>query len=90
VPRRQVEIFSAGCPLCVQTIHLIQRVAGDLCDITVLRVRDDVVALRAKALRLRSFPAVIVDGELVPFDFFTALSQAFAESEWIQQLMDEL
>jgi glutaredoxin 3 len=89
VRRRQVEIFSAGCPLCEQTIHLIQRVAGDLCDITIFRVRSDSATMRARALGIRSFPAVVVDGELVPFDFLTALSQAFTESEWIQQFLNE-
>jgi len=81
VSRRKVEIFSAGCPLCGQTIHLVQQVGSDFCDITVLSVRDESVAMRARALGLHSFPAVVVDGELVPFDLFAALSEAFAESE---------
>ncbi len=81
MPRRQVEIFSAGCPICEQTIHLLRKVGGEFCDITVLNVRDDVVATRARVLGLRSFPAVVVEGELVSFDLFAAVSRAFDESE---------
>jgi len=80
VPRRQVEVFSTGCPICEETIRLIHRLCGDSCEITVLSVRDETIANRARGLGLRSFPAVIVDDELVPFDFFAALSRSFAES----------
>jgi hypothetical protein len=52
-----------------------------------MNVGDASVADRARALGLRSFPAVVVDGELVPFDVFAALSRAFAESEWLRQLL---
>jgi hypothetical protein len=54
------------------------------CEVTILSVGDPSVAERARALGLRSFPAVVVDGELVPFDVFAALSRAFAESEWVR------
>jgi glutaredoxin 3 len=90
MPRRQVEIFSAGCPICEQTIHLLRKVADEFCDITVLNVRDDTVATRARALGLCSFPAVVVEGELVSFDLFAALSRTFEESEWIRGLFEGL
>lgn len=80
MPRPLVEVFSTGCPICEETIRLICRLCNDFCEITVLSVRDETVANRARGLGLRSFPAVMVDGELVPFDFFAALSRAFAES----------
>jgi len=87
VPRRQVEVFSTGCPICEETIRLICRLCGDFYEITVLSVRDEIIANRARGLGLRSFPAVVVDGELVPFDFFAALSRTLAESEWVRQLV---
>jgi len=83
VLRRQVEVFSTGCPICEETIRLIHRLCGGFCEITVLSVRDETIANRARGLGLRSFPAVMVDGELVPFDFFAALLRAFAESHII-------
>jgi len=87
VPRRQVEVFSTGCPVCEETIRLIQRLCSNFCEIAVLSVKDETIANRARGLGLRSFPAVVVDGELVPFDLFAALSRALAESEWVLQLL---
>lgn len=85
MPRRKIEILSAGCPLCEQTTELIRQVGGEFCDITVLNVRDERVAERARALGLRTFPAIIIDDKPLEFDLFAALSQAFSESEWVRQ-----
>jgi glutaredoxin 3 len=61
---RQIEIFSAGCPICEQTIELINRVACPSCNVTILDMRDPQVASRAKSLDVRSVPAVVIDGTL--------------------------
>jgi glutaredoxin len=62
--RRSVEIFSAGCPVCEETVELVNRVACPSCDVSVADVRDAAVAARAKGLGIRSVPAVVIDGEL--------------------------
>lgn len=62
--KRKVEVFSAGCPACQDVIGLVQRVACPSCDVTVLDMNDPQVAGRAKALGVRSVPAVVIDGEL--------------------------
>ena len=62
--RRQVEVFSAGCGVCEETVSLVKRIACDSCDVSVLDMRDDQVAKRAKRLGIRVVPAVVVDGEL--------------------------
>jgi hypothetical protein len=85
-----VEIFTAGCPLCQQTAYLIQQVGNGFCDIIVSDVRDETVADRVRALGLRYFPSVMVDGKLVPFDLYAAFSRALVESEWCQQLLNTL
>jgi glutaredoxin 3 len=61
---RQIEIFSAGCPICEQTIQLINRVACPSCNVSILDMRDPQVASRAKSLDVRSVPAVVIDGTL--------------------------
>jgi glutaredoxin len=61
---RSIEIFSAGCPACEETIQLVNRVACPSCDVSVLDMRDAEVAARAKKLGIRSVPAVLIDGEL--------------------------
>ena len=61
---RTIEIFSAGCPVCEETVQLVNRVACPSCDVSVLDMRDAQVAARAKELGIRSVPAVLIDGVL--------------------------
>jgi hypothetical protein len=62
-PSRTIEIFSAGCAACQETIDLVNRVACPPCDVRILDMHD-AVASRARQLGIRSIPAVVVDGEL--------------------------
>jgi len=62
--KRQVEIFSAGCPVCQETIDLVKRLACQSCEVTVLDMSKRDVAQRAKQLGVRSVPAVAVNGQL--------------------------
>lgn len=62
--KRQVEIFSAGCPACKQTIQLVNEIAGNSCEITIHDMQDPDVARRAESFGIRAVPAVVVDGQL--------------------------
>ncbi|MBS2132223.1 thioredoxin family protein (plasmid) [Burkholderia thailandensis] len=62
--RRRVEVFSAGCAVCDEAVVTVQRLAGSSCDVQVLDMRDAQVANRARALGIRSVPAVVIDGQL--------------------------
>ena len=62
--KREIEIFSAGCPTCQEAIDLVNRLACDSCEVRVLDMHDAEVAARASALGVRSVPAVSVDGTL--------------------------
>ncbi|MFZ5479495.1 MAG: thioredoxin family protein [Myxococcota bacterium] len=62
--KREVEVFSAGCPACEETIQLVNEIACPSCGIEVLDMRDPAVAARAKSLGIRSVPAVVIDGQL--------------------------
>lgn len=61
---RNVEVFSAGCPVCDDTLALIRKMACGSCKVTVLDTRDARVAARARDLGVRSVPAVVIDGRL--------------------------
>ena len=61
---RTIEIFSAGCPACEETIILVNRIACPSCDVTVLDMHNPEVARRAKSLGIRSVPAVVINGTL--------------------------
>ena len=62
--KRNIEVFSAGCPVCDETISMIKRNACPSCEVTVLDMKDPVVADRAKHLGVRSVPAVVINGRL--------------------------
>jgi glutaredoxin 3 len=62
--QREIEIFTAGCPVCEETVDLVNRIACPSCHITVLDMHDPSVAARAKSLGVHSIPAVAVDGNL--------------------------
>ncbi len=62
--KRRIEIFSADCPACHEVIAQVKRLACPSCEISVLDMKDGKVAERAKALEVRSVPAVAIDGKL--------------------------
>lgn len=62
--KRKVEVFSAGCSACEDTIKLVTDLACESCEIIVLDMHDPKVADRAKKLGVRSVPAVAINGEL--------------------------
>ena len=61
---RTVEVFSAGCATCTETIEMVQHAASPSCNITILDMHDPAVAQRAKDMGIRSIPAVLIDGKL--------------------------
>lgn len=63
--QRKVEVFSAGCPLCRETIAAVKRLACPSCRVEILDMKDAEVATRAKVLGVSSVPAVAVDGRLI-------------------------
>lgn len=62
--KRKVEVFSAGCPTCEETIAMVKQIACPSCEVSVLDMQDAAVATHAKALGIRSVPAVVIGGEL--------------------------
>lgn len=62
--KRKIEIFSAGCSVCADTIAQIEALACSSCEVEVLDLQEEVVAKRATRLGLRSIPAVLIDGAL--------------------------
>jgi hypothetical protein len=61
--KRQVEVFTAGCPVCDPVVQLVRELACPDCEVTVYDLRE-AGAERAVAYGIRTVPAVAVDGEL--------------------------
>lgn len=62
--KRKIEVFSAGCPACEETVQLINSIACPSCEVSVLDMNVPAVAERAKGLGIRSVPSVVIDGKL--------------------------
>ncbi len=62
--KRKIEVFSAGCFLCQETIELVNRSACSSCEVSVLDMHDLQVATRARELGIRSVSTVVIDGKL--------------------------
>jgi len=62
--KRKIEVFSASCPACQETIALVNRIACPSCEIEVLDMHQPAVALKAKNYGIQSVPAVVINGKL--------------------------
>jgi hypothetical protein len=71
--KRQVEVFTAGCPVCEPAVQLVQELACPDCEVTVhdLRQTGDAFtgetspAELAAQYGINRVPAVVVNGSLV-------------------------
>ena len=61
---RTIEVFSAGCPMCTDTIEMVKRLVGSEHEVHVRDMQQAETAARARDLGVRSVPAVVVDGTL--------------------------
>lgn len=62
--KRKVEVYSAGCGACDETVKLVKQLSCSSCEVTVLDMKDAETAKRAKTLGIKSVPAVVIDGKL--------------------------
>lgn len=63
--KRQIEVFTAGCPVCEPAVALVNELACSDCEVTVHNLQESGSEQAAK-YGLKSIPAVVVDGALVP------------------------
>jgi len=61
---RKIEVFSAGCSVCDDTVALINRIACPSCEVLILDMHKPETAGKARHYGIRSVPAVVVDGKL--------------------------
>jgi len=65
---RKIEVFTAGCPLCDETVKLVESLACPNCEVTVYDLREgyatDDCRDKAKAYGVQRVPAVVIEGQL--------------------------
>jgi glutaredoxin len=62
--KRQVEVFTAGCPVCEPAVRLVNDLACPDCEVTVHNL-NEVGAEKAASYAIKTVPAVVVDGQIV-------------------------
>jgi len=67
--KRLIEVFTAGCPLCDETVQLVRELACFNCEVQVWDLREGCATneCREKATEYGIYrvPAVVVNGNLV-------------------------
>ncbi len=62
---KKIEVFSAGWPLCEETIKAVQELPCESCEVSIHDLNQDDGARRAKKLGVKRVPAVAVNGKLL-------------------------
>ena len=63
--KRQIEIFTADCPLCDATVKLVQELACSSCQVSVYDLREPADLAQAEQYGVNGVPAIAVNGRLV-------------------------
>lgn len=66
--KRKVEIFTAGCPVCDETVRQLKAALPDECEILIYDLNKGCETNecrdKARAYGVKSVPAVAIDGQL--------------------------
>lgn len=63
--KRKIEVFSAGCPLCQETLTLVKEAVAECgCEVIERRCSETECCAEAKAYDIQAMPTVVVDGRI--------------------------
>ncbi len=62
--KKKIEVFSAGCSTCKETIELVKRIAGSSHEVVIQDMHQSEIASKAKHYGVRSVPTVVIDSKL--------------------------
>lgn len=67
--KRQIEVFTAGCPVCEPVVKTVKEMACNSCEVTVydlIKLSDTKICVdKIKEYNITSLPAVAVNGKLL-------------------------
>ena len=67
--KRQIEIFVADCPLCNETVRLVQELTCSSCEVSIYDLREGqthpTYLAKAQKYGVQAVPALAIDGKLV-------------------------
>lgn len=62
--KRQVEVFTAGCPVCDPTVQMVNELACPDCEVHVRDTRETENAQAAELYGIKHVPTVIIEGAI--------------------------
>lgn len=62
--KRKVEVFVAGCPLCDETVKLVNELSCPNCDVIVYNLKEEGID-KAREYGINSVPTVVVNGKIL-------------------------
>ena len=63
--KRTIEVFTAGCPVCRETLDLVrQTVAGCGCEVIERLCEGDTCCAPAQSYGVKALPTIVVDGKI--------------------------
>ena len=62
--KHKIEIFSAGCKTCKDTVATVKKLAGSEHEVIVHDMQHEEIATRAAQHGIHSVPAVVINGKL--------------------------
>lgn len=63
--QRKIEVFSAGCALCNDTLRMVKEAVSSCgCQVIERRCGSDEQCAEAKAYGVRAMPTVVVEGKI--------------------------
>ena len=66
--KHKIEVFTAGCDLCKETMEMIRKTACSECTITEYNIREkcesEVCIRKAEEYGVKAVPTLIIDGKI--------------------------
>jgi hypothetical protein len=64
--KQRIEVFTAGCPLCVETLSAVKKaVAKCGCEVIERRCEGPKLCAESKQYGITKMPTVVVDGQII-------------------------
>lgn len=64
----KIEVFTAGCHLCTETMEMIQQAKCGECTVTEYDIREkcesEICLKKAKEYGIKAVPTIVVDGKI--------------------------
>lgn len=83
--KRQIEIFTANCPVCDPVVQMVKDLACDNCEVTaydlVKQCEDKTCLSKVEEYGVKRLPAIVVNGKLLDCCQISALRRKF----WLQR-----